>query len=104
VVFQRPEDEPAQELPGCSLLGCPETRVVDAGIGAEESWQDLGPDRCSRGRPASVDETHDLGIVVDGEHMVHVVLAERAQRQALGLQERERGHAAILGTLSGTRQ
>lgn len=68
----------------------------EARVGAEELGQGLCLDRLAARGPAAVDEAHDVGVAVQCEQVVGIGLGERAQHEAVGLQED--AHATIFTT------
>jgi hypothetical protein len=79
--------EPAQEVPGGLRFGGPEAKPVEPFVKAEEVRDYPVTDLVTRGRLAAVEKPHDVGVAVEVIEVVHVVLGEAAQYQAVGLQE-----------------
>ena len=86
-VLRGPEVEPAQEPAARLLDRGPEAVAGEASVVVEERRQDVALDLLARRRPAAGDEVHDVGIAVELDEDVHVVLGELPQHQALGLEK-----------------
>ena len=78
----------------------PEAVAGEALVVAEEGRQDVGLDLVARGRPTAGDEVHHVGIAVELDEVVDIVLGEPPQHQALGLEKDL--HARILVSRRGT--
>src|SRR5215216_1837173 len=79
--------EPADEARRRLLLRGPEAVPGEPLVVPEEHGQDVVLDLLSRRRPAAVDDAHHVGIAVELDEVVDVVLGEPPQHQALGLDE-----------------
>src|SRR3984957_379530 len=77
----RAEVEPAKKLAGGGGLGRPGAESVESVIDAQMKGDGVIPDLFARGRPAAGEVAHDLGVTVEVEEVVHVVLGELAQDQ-----------------------
>jgi hypothetical protein len=67
------------------------------GVVVEECRQDLALDLLARGRATPGDEVHHVGIAVELDEVVDVVLGERPQLQAVGLERKISTSEILLG-------
>ena len=81
------EVEPSHESIARLLRGGPEAVPGETLVVVEEHRQDVALDLAARRRATAGYEVHHVGVTVELDEIIDVVLGELSQHQALGLQK-----------------